>query len=120
MECQRLQEFVNFEHLLYGIDLNNISTPALNDPFEISKRFNNGIKFINARNILYLNVLCEAKKLNVSNSYAIRRVTEMLWSRATFEEKGRWCDLAKQVSNYIKSESMFPPKILRVRKFDDN
>ncbi|CAG8440424.1 9610_t:CDS:1 [Acaulospora morrowiae] len=120
MECQQQQEFESFEHLLNGIDLNNISTPALRDPFEISKQFNNGIKFISARNILYLNVLGEAKKLNVNNTYAIKRVTEILWSRATFEEKRIWCDLAKQVSNFIKSESMFPPNILRVRKFDSN
>ncbi|CAG8542370.1 8100_t:CDS:1, partial [Acaulospora morrowiae] len=96
MGCQQLKELDNLELLLNGLNQDNISPPALCDPLEIAKRFNNGIRSMNAWIIVYINVLCEAEKLNIYNVRVIKRVTEIVWNRANSEDKRRWRDLARE------------------------
>ncbi|CAG8440431.1 9611_t:CDS:2 [Acaulospora morrowiae] len=101
MGCQELKEFDNLELLLNRLNHDNISPPALCDPLEITKRFNNKIRSMNAWIILYINVLCEAEKLNIYNVRVIKRVTEIVWNRANSDDKRMWRDRARE--GYKKS-----------------
>ncbi|CAG8540119.1 5360_t:CDS:2 [Acaulospora colombiana] len=98
------------QNFLENMNYGNISPPALDDPLRILDHFKYRVRKMNAKIILELNVLQEAKRLRVNDRNVTNEVICIIWKRATTRDIYLW----KQVSENAKSHVTVKFPLMRI------